>query len=162
MIADYVEAERTIADLRRETKGGTIATRMAATRALNVATAERRRLHQRLFAGGRRPEEVPPTIEAVAAVTINDADQAWRLHYHAVVLGIRPQLRSHVSAAEDRRIAEWKREGEALEAKFGPPSWPALLYPTVEAEIEADRALEAYRHRHRVPRRERSVSEAGQ
>lgn len=139
IITDFCEAERTIASLRRDTKGGTMATRLAATRALNVATAERRRLHQRLFAGGRRPEEALPSVEVAADAISNDADEAWRVHYQTG-----RGLRLMGDAAMQARVSAHEVERAALEARHGPANWMALLYGSAEEQVAADRAIAAY------------------
>ncbi|PBB79076.1 hypothetical protein CK218_22260 [Mesorhizobium sp. WSM3879] len=147
LIVDYVEIDRRIADLRKDANGGTIATRLATTRALNVATAERRRLHQRLFAGARKPDEVlPPVAVEAAAKPSNLADESWRRHYHRRHFGL-PTLINDGTPEMDRLIAEYKREGEELRERFGKPSWSALLYASVEEEIEAKRIIAAYNNR---------------
>lgn len=146
LVADYVEIDRQIVDLRKDLKGGTIATRLATTRALNVATAERRRLHQRLFAGGRKPEEAVPTVAAEAAAKPSSlAVEEWRRHIHGRHYG-KPQLRNDGTPEMTRLIAEFNREHEELTARFGRPSWSAMLYATDEEEIEAKREIEASRN----------------
>jgi hypothetical protein len=85
LLADFVLLEGRIASLRAgEAEGG-----MAATRALNVATAERRRLHGALIAGARKevehaPAVPPPSAELDAKAT---ADAAWREFLHGGHLG---------------------------------------------------------------------------
>lgn len=148
LIADFVELDERMAVLRRDGKGGTVATRLANTRALNVATAERRRLHQRLFAGGKRPEATPlPLDEVVTQIASTDgyvADEAWRAHFRAGK-GLRANSGDRTMAA---RSSAWQRAGDGIEARHGAPSWAALLYETAEAQAEAEAVLDAeYRRR---------------
>lgn len=146
LIVDYVEADRRIADLRKDLKGGSIATRLATTRALNVSTAERRRLHQRLFAGGKRPDEkLPPVAVEAAAKATNAADGAWRPHFHRREFGL-PRLANDGTPGMAALIADYDREGEELERRFGKPSWNALLYANAEQQIAAERAIQKFKN----------------
>jgi hypothetical protein len=72
LLVDFVKADRRIAALRKtEDQIG-----VPGSRALNVAMAERRRLHKALFVGGRKPKkETPPPPLPQAEI---DADAAWR------------------------------------------------------------------------------------
>ncbi|GAA2821517.1 hypothetical protein EDC40_10359 [Aminobacter aminovorans] len=137
LISDYVDAENHITSLRPQSKG-TGDMKLARARALNVATAERRRLHQRLFAGAKRLEEVLPSLEAFTEVIVagdqSEADAAWRAHF----LTGKGLIRDASASRDMHRL-----EAERLEAKYGEPSWNALLYETVQQQAEADRALEA-------------------
>jgi hypothetical protein len=58
ILTDFIQIEARIVALRQDEAKGSD---MAITRALNVATAERRRLHAELFKGARRVPK--PTLE---------------------------------------------------------------------------------------------------
>lgn len=132
LIADFIDAEQQIAALR-PTAQGSADVRLAQARALTNAKAERRRLHQRLFAGGKRVDEPLPPIEtAIAEIVVapaSEADEAWRDRFWDEAK--RPKRRLPLEEAE-------------LEQRYGPPSWAALLYPTVEAQARGERALDSY------------------
>ncbi|BCH10454.1 hypothetical protein MesoLj131c_47120 [Mesorhizobium sp. 131-3-5] len=146
LIVDFVEIDRRIADLNKDVKGGSIATRLSANRALSIATAERRRLHQRLFAGGKRPDEkLPPVAIEAAGLASNAADEAWRRHFHRREFGL-PRLANDGTPEMSQAIAEFYREGEDLERRFGRPSWNAMLYANAEEQIAAERAVQKFRN----------------
>ncbi|UCI17029.1 hypothetical protein FJ970_18015 [Mesorhizobium sp. B2-1-8] len=129
LISDFVDAETTIASLRPQAKGSADV-RLAQARALNNAVAERRRLHQRLFAGAKRLEEPLPQVEEVveqiAATDQSDADEAWRDALWPAREGGRTPL-----------------DQTEIERRFGRPSWAALLHPTRASQAKDDLELEA-------------------
>lgn len=134
LLADYVLLEARIAALRiAEGEGSGIAT----TRAINTATAERRRLYGALFAGARRIEPAQPAAAVAPAAALDRraaADAAWRECLHGGCLD------SMTREAGRARMAE-------IEAQHGLPSWGALMYATPEAEVEAERIIaRATRH----------------
>jgi hypothetical protein len=118
LLADYVILEGRIATLRgTEAEGG-----MAATRALNVATAERRRLHAALFAGARKVEMQPPASPALSSEldAQTAADAAWRQFYFGGQSGL---------------------DEARLRAEHGPPGWNALCYRSLAEQLEAERVI---------------------
>ncbi|WP_271167297.1 hypothetical protein [Hansschlegelia plantiphila] len=123
LLTDYVGIEARIAAMEKETKSDDGKIRMAAHRAISVATAERRRLHARLFVGGRKPKPDPrapaeaveqaPGVELdeLSWAFLNDAvgdvdeDQKWAL------FGL---------CWDDAWFAPSRRKTRDLWAEFGP------------------------------------------
>lgn len=113
LLTDYVFLETRIAKLRLEETDGK---GLAISRALNVATAERRRLHAAVFAGARAVVPLPTPAEQAAATAQSEADDAWRAHFVSL-----KSLQGHHPDKD--------AEGAALEKRFGQPSWTVLLEP---------------------------------
>ncbi|RUV04321.1 hypothetical protein EOB36_03460 [Mesorhizobium sp. M6A.T.Cr.TU.017.01.1.1] len=125
LIAEVVRMEARLTYLREAEKSAENGSKMAATRALNVATAELRRITVELFRGAAKVDAAVP-IQVAAALTINDADEAWQRHLHW----------------GDKSFSH-----DGLEAKFGRPSWSALLFRTEAECVGVNRLLDKYRPR---------------
>ncbi|ESY88041.1 hypothetical protein X739_05905 [Mesorhizobium sp. LNHC220B00] len=69
LIGDFIHLDARRADLRASEKRAKNESEAAATRALNVATAEKRRLHVELFRGAQKPKPVKTPIEKAAAIS---------------------------------------------------------------------------------------------
>jgi hypothetical protein len=138
MITAYVLARGRIARLRAEEADAVRLGRGGpASRALNVALAEQRRLHQSLFGRPNRQDEPSPTrIELAEEKRQAEGDAAWRLCFR------------------EHGFGEGSQQ-DAVEANFGPPSWNAILYDTPERQAAAEAAIEANRVRYLRPRRAR-------
>jgi hypothetical protein len=124
LVEDFVRLEGRLADLRAAEKQSDSGSTLATSRAVNVATAERRRLHDAIFRGAKKPDPKPTPIEQAAAAGANVADEAWRARLWR----------------GDHRLSY-----EELEARYGRPSWGALLYRTAAEEIGINRLLEKHR-----------------
>ena len=110
LLSDYVQLDARIAALRdEENEALDPKARMAASRALNVASAERRRLHGALFKGARKRPAPPPDDERISPEQ-EAADQAWGAFYRG-----------------NKSISETE-----LRARYGSPSWRALLELSAE------------------------------
>ncbi len=119
---DYILAKGRIARLREQETKAKGKTREQVMRGLNVALAERRRLHKALFGGARNVEPKADFVET-------EADRAWREH-------LWPATSKPKAIAGAERIE--------LERLHGEPTWAALLYATHEEACE-DEALVASR-----------------
>lgn len=126
LVEDFVRLDARLADLRAAEKKADSGSTLATSRAVNVATAERRRLHDAIFRGAKKPVPKPTPIEEAAAAGHNEADEAWRARYYR----------------GDRSMSH-----EALEARYGAPSWAALLYRTAAEQIGINRLLDKHRPR---------------
>ncbi|HEV2901531.1 MAG TPA: hypothetical protein VGX71_27565 [Pseudaminobacter sp.] len=125
LIAELVRLEGRLSGLREAEKQAQNGDKIKLTRAVNVATAEHRRLHADLFRGAAKVEAIVPLDVAVAA-SVNEADEAWRARlWHG-----------------DHRLSH-----EELEARYGRPSWDALLYRTAAEAIGINRLLDKHRPR---------------
>ncbi|RWA93627.1 MAG: hypothetical protein E5V95_11655 [Mesorhizobium sp.] len=125
LIAQAVRIEARIPFLREAENQVENGQKMAAMRAHNTAMVELRRLNVEIFRGAARVDAVVPLAIAAAANT-NDADEAWRRHIHW----------------GDRTLTR-----DQLEAKFGRPSWAAMLYRTEAEAIGINRLLDKHRPR---------------
>lgn len=125
LIAEAVRLEARLVDLREAEKRAKNAAKMPAARAVNTATTELRRITVELFRGAAKVDAVVP-IEVAAEAISNEADEAWRRYFHS----------------RDRRLSH-----DEIEARFGQPSWGALLYRTAAEEIGVKRLLDKYRPR---------------
>ena len=120
LVHDYAAATSRIAELRRREAGARGRAKNSATRLLNAALSERRKLHQTLFRGSRTSEFEPSTGETAA-------DDAWR----ALIWGER----------QGKTVAEIEARWAILKARFGPPSMSALVD---EDPVEAARLVSDY------------------
>ncbi|MBZ9603956.1 hypothetical protein [Phyllobacterium chamaecytisi] len=125
LVEDYARTEERLKHLRTSEKQADSASKMAVTRAVNVATAERRRLHDAMFRGAGKPAPMP--VAQQAAQERSEADEAWR----------------------DRH---WQRvpnplSQEELGRRYGRPRMAALLYRSIEEEIGTKRILKKYGHK---------------
>src|SRR5258706_9014550 len=80
LLADFVLLESRIASLRASENAASGKARLAAARATNIATMERRRLHRELFRGAKVPKPTgpkPTTEELSAQEKQRQADDAW-------------------------------------------------------------------------------------
>jgi hypothetical protein len=141
LVEDFVRLEGRLADLRAAEKQSDSGSTLATSRAVNMATAERRRLHDAIFRGAKKPDSKPTPIEQAAAAGANEADETWRAHYAG------KGLRSNGDAVMQARVDAWMREGFAIRERYGDPSWGALLYRTAAEEIGVSRLVEKYRPR---------------
>jgi hypothetical protein len=114
LIKDYVKLEARIerlSDREQDPVFGSVQT----SRALNVAIAERRRLHTALFAGAPTPEQLPTLVQAkereayTAWTDFFEGWDAWRDR-----------------SQEDRA----EREAELIRL-YGEPSMRVLIFPRV-------------------------------
>ncbi|ESZ68171.1 hypothetical protein X727_23105 [Mesorhizobium sp. L103C119B0] len=125
LLAEAVRLEARLHGLREAEKQTENSARMAAARAVNTATTELRRITVELFRGAAKVDAVVP-IEVAAAASANDADDAWRRHMHW----------------GDKTFTH-----DQLEARFGRPSWSAMLYRTEAECVGVNRLLDKYRPR---------------
>ena len=120
LLDDYVRTGTRLDAMRAEESAAEGKHRTQIGRTINALTAERRRLHSALFQGASKIAPAAPASNAAHVQHLpeeSEADAAWR---------------------------KFHREGgdkEALTAKHGPTSWPALLYETHAEELEADREI---------------------
>src|SRR5690606_32248268 len=99
LVAEYVRLGARLDALRGAENGVEIGTNLATTRALNVATVERRRLHEAIFRGAGKQVAVNRPRET-------DADAAWRPFLHRPY-GRRP----------GETQAMWQARRDAVEAE---------------------------------------------
>jgi HK97 family phage major capsid protein len=104
-----------MATLRQDEAAAGEGARIAVTRALNVATAERRRLHTELFKGARRI--VKPSLDDIDKLKSGDGEYLWR---NGMTAGAPPSLLGRpVEFSEDMpaigsntfpiAFADWRR-----------------------------------------------------
>ena len=125
LLAEAVRLEARLIGLREAEKHAENGAKIPAARAVNTATTELRRITVELFRGAARVDAVVP-IEIAAAESANEADEAWRRRLH---------------------WGDWTFTHDELEARFGKPSWPALLYRTEAESVGVKRLLDAHRPR---------------
>ena len=125
LIAQAVRIEARIPFLQEAEKQAENGQKMAAMRAHNTAMVELRRLNVEIFRGAAKVDAVVP-LEVAAAASANEADDAWRRYFHG----------------GDRTFTH-----EQLEARYGKPSWYALLYRTEAESVGIKRLLDQYRPR---------------
>lgn len=130
LIAEVVRMEARLAYLRDAEKSAENASKMPATRALNVAVAEHRRLTVELYRGAARQPVAVVSLEIEAAETVNTADEAWRAYFWG----------------KDRTFTH-----EQLERRYGSPGWGPLLYRTAEEQISWKRIAKEYPAGRRIP-----------
>jgi hypothetical protein len=125
MLTAYVRAEGRIDELHgREAKTRGKA-KERATRALNVAIAERRRLHVTLFGKVKNEDADALTPDEVAEARLElEADQAWRAH-------------------------KWLKDGSDP-LTYGRPKMRVHLYASVEEEIEGYLSIQRNHRRART------------
>lgn len=123
LIAQAVRIEARVPFLQAAEREAENGQKMAAMRAHNTAMVELRRLNVEIFRGAAKVDAVVP-IEVAAALSTNEADEAWRRRLHW----------------GDNTLTH-----DVLEAKFGRPSWSALLYRTEAEAIGINRLLDKYR-----------------
>lgn len=124
LIDEYVRIESRLADLRATEKQSETGSKMAASRAVNVATAERRRLHDAIFKGAAK---VKRTVAAAARDAASETDpdeavEAWRAYHWKI----------------DRRTG-----ASELEARYGRCPINAILYASRAEELATKEALKA-------------------
>lgn len=143
LIADFVRFDERIAGLRTEEQRASGPAKVAASRAVNVASVERRRLHAALFAGGQKLSDGQRTVTAPVGKTSGPsaADEAWRDHLHREKRGF--SVPAHPWGQADREEYA-AREGQ-LVAKYGSPTWAAMLHPTHHDQLETERIIAAQR-----------------
>ena len=73
---------------------------------------------------------------AAQAALQAEADAAWRAH-------LKPVEPAQRMIAGTAAAAEYERQGEALEARYGAPSWNALLYASPEDQAQGERIIAA-------------------
>lgn len=115
LIEDCVFSESALVALRAQCKSSKGKERLAASRAINTATAERRRIHSALFAEDKLQVAPPRTGDYSNQFT--EADKAW----------IEFRYDARQTNRDKQRAALAKRE-EAIKKKFGAPSWSAVLF----------------------------------
>jgi hypothetical protein len=124
LVEEYVRLETRLNDLRTSEKEAENTSKMAVIRALNVATSERRRLHDAIFRGA------------------TDAKPAFEAEVKALELEAGPD-----EAAEAWRRYRWWKDSQftrdELEAKFGLCPLKALLYASQAEELAVGAALKA-------------------
>eukprot|EP01035_Chromulina_nebulosa_P012743 gene12743-16984_t len=141
LIEEFCRLETRLGDLRKAEKAAENGSKMAVSRALNVATAERRRLHEAIHKGvstrpKTRDERSTAAIEtATTDVETNDGDEAWRRHFWPEVYGL---------PRNSRTMAELDAESARLEALYGPPGWGPLLYASAAEEVGVSAILREY------------------
>jgi hypothetical protein len=81
LVADFVLSDRRLADLRRHENQTNPASNLAVIRAVNTATAERRRLHAAMFKGARKPAPAPAKEKVRASDSAIEAWQRYVLQY---------------------------------------------------------------------------------
>jgi hypothetical protein len=127
--ADYVRSEERIDELRQREKTSRGKACAAVTRSLNVALAERRRLHTQLFDKGALEEDDELSSEEVrAARSMLEALAAWRAH-------------------------TWGKDGSDaadLERIYGPEPITVAIHSTIEEEVEDYLAIEQSHRRART------------
>lgn len=124
LVEEYVRLETRLNDLRNSEKEAENTSKMAVIRALNVATSERRRLHDAIFRGAT---DAKPAFEAeVKALEVeagsDEAAEAWRRYYW------------------------WKDSpytSDELEAKYGRCPMKAMLYASQAEELAMQTALKS-------------------
>jgi hypothetical protein len=134
LVDEYVRMQSRLADLRKAEKVAETGSKMPASRAVNVATAERRRLHDAIFRGAKQPTRtVTATVRAAAADATDEEDvktKAWRDYFH----------RDFRTTSRDQ-----------IEATHGPCPLVAILYSSHEEEVGTKAILKAHGRRH-VPK----------
>jgi len=126
LIADYVKLESRIAFLTEREEDPELGN-VAVSRALNVATAERRQLHAAIFAGARDPEPGPTLTEKRE----REAFLAWAAFVHGFDREYRDQ--------EERDA----REVELVEL-YGEAPMRALIIPRTMERITRESAEQFY------------------
>jgi hypothetical protein len=121
LLTDYVKLAARIERLS-EREGDAELGNVATSRAVNVATAERRRLHAAIFAGGH-VEPAPSQAEQLEEARRTEADTAWLQFFS-------PCIRRDMDAQTRERLEGDSRAWESdLERKYGEPSWAVLATP---------------------------------
>jgi hypothetical protein len=134
LLHDYVRSEDRIAGLRAQENTATGASQMVITRALNVAVAERRRLHDSLFKGARRPAPVMPGRSGARETVESAADVSWREFFRT---------------GQYRTPTESTALEAELKAAYGAPNWGPLLHDTFAEQLAEERALDEILRRRR-------------
>lgn len=139
LIEELVRLESRLEGLRTAEKQAENASKIAASRALNVATAERRRLHDAVFKGARVLSTEQAAAGQAGAQGESEADAAWRGFFRSE----RDRQLPPEPAARAAMERELKEQEAAVTARFGEASWSALLYATHAEAVEAERIIEA-------------------
>jgi hypothetical protein len=128
LVAEYVRMDSRLAELRAAEKQVETGSKLAASRAVNVATMESRRLHEAIFKGAKKPKTtVAATVTAAQRDDERDArTEAWRRYFHD-----RANSPSHAE----------------LEAIHGPCPLVAILYRSHEEETGTKAILKAHGQR---------------
>ncbi|WP_242217999.1 hypothetical protein [Shinella zoogloeoides] len=130
LVEEYVRTDARLTDLRAAEKQVEKGSKLAASRAVNVATMERRRLHEAIFKGAKKPEKtVAATVHDAAVDKDGEKDartEAWRKYLYA---SVRTSSR------------------EAIEAAHGPCPLVAILYRSHEEEVGTKAILKAHGRR---------------
>lgn len=140
LIEDFVFSESSLTALRKEYQESNGGLKLATSRAINVATAERRRIHAALFAAVKNFSAEPGRNEA-------DRNEGRQQHYtHPPDT---EAIRAWVAYLQDQnkrpkqknkmidvgRFVQKVMRGDArsrqLEKKFGPIPFAALLHPSL-------------------------------
>lgn len=125
LAAEYVRMDARLATLREAENEAESGRKMPATRALNVALAEHRRIHVDLFRGAEKPNEAARVSDAEP-----EADRAWRARlWHG-----------NKSLSHDE-----------LRNRYGEPSWAALLHSTHREWSDWQSLADEFRDRQRIP-----------
>jgi hypothetical protein len=139
LLRDLVLADNRIRRLRAaEIRAAKAGDSGSATRSLNVALAERRRLHQaihgRPLATTATEKKLSPlrALWAAEDAPLEPAVQAWREFWAASGYRSGSLMRPVVSGPA----------ADAVRARWGDPPMRALLYPTDEAQAEAYDTIE--------------------
>jgi hypothetical protein len=134
LLTDFCRLEARLEQLQAQETTAKGKARLAAARAVSVATAERRRLHEALFKGARKLLPRPSRAEVVinsdrfSVLDPTDADRGW---WRGLASGT-PR--------------------EELERQYGPPSWLVLTEDSEAAALEAARIVrQSYRRGSLVP-----------
>jgi hypothetical protein len=114
LVADYVRLSARIERLGAREDDAELGN-VQISRAMNVATGERRRLHAALFAGANKPRPTPTPAE-IAAKNRKDQAYAWFQFWHG---GGRKVM---TEAEADAREKD-------LMLLYGEPSWSVMAVP---------------------------------
>jgi hypothetical protein len=121
LIEDFAYTEARLTALRLEYQSAKGKARMAVVRALNVAGAERRRLHTSIFSSAKTipgKNLYPEDDREQNQIGLTAAKEVWRKHFRS--------LTGKIATVEE---VVKDPEGKKLEQKFGPPSWSVLIDP---------------------------------
>lgn len=128
LVAEYVRMSSRLAQLRAAEKQVETGSKLAASRAVNVATMESRRLHEAIFKGAKKPVKTitATVIDAQEDEERDERTEAWRDFLH-------------------RNVRTMSRE--QMERKFGRPGMRAILYASHEEEMGTRAILKAHGRR---------------
>lgn len=135
LIEDFVYSESSMVALRAEYKTTKGSQKLAISRAINVASAERRRIHSALFAETKSSISQPQPSNRKQQESFSEGDKEWLtyLQDQKRLLALKPPRKPKLIDVSKfvKSVGKANPQERALTKKYGSPGFAVLFHPSI-------------------------------